>query len=236
MSPDDQTLAAELALGLLEGPDLAVAQARLRAEPDFAAEVSWWRERCGALSAAGTEAAPPADMWNRIEAGLATPVAAPTATGGRRLPWFAGGALAGALAASLAAVLLVPAPRTIERVVRVPVVTPAAPPLVAILAPGEGTAREPVAAVFDRQTRTLRLTATISVPEDRAAELWRIGSDNVPRALGLLTAGERAPIRIDADLSLQADEIIAISIEPLGGSPTGTPTGEVIASGALQPT
>jgi anti-sigma-K factor RskA len=92
-----------------------------------------------------------------------------------------------------------------------------------------------VAAVFDQQTRTLRLTATITVPADRAAELWRIGSDNVPRALGLLT-GQDGPIRLGEDHVLQADEVIAISIEPLGGSPTGSPTGEVIASGALRPT
>ena len=106
-------------------------------------------------------------------------------------------------------------------------------PLVAVLTPGAGTGREPIAAVYDQQTRTLRLTATITVPEDRAAELWSIGSDNVPRALGLLAAGTRGSIRIEGETLLQPDETIAISIEPAGGSPTGLPTGEVIAAGPL---
>lgn len=245
MSPEDQMLAAELALGLLDGAEHTAARARVLADPAFAAETAWWRDRLGGLAGLWIPAEPPAGLLQQIEAALdGTPGAAPLAAGPGRWRWFGGGAVAGALAAGLAALLLMPGTEVVERrivqrveqPVQVPVAIPAAPPLVAILAPGEGTDREPVAAVFDRQTRTLRLTAIISVPENRVAELWRIGSDQVPRPLGLLTTGARTPIEIDQDLTLSADEIIAISIEPVGGSPTGSPTGEVIASGALQPT
>jgi len=215
MTSDDQILAAELALGLLDGAEHMAARQRLLTDPDFAAETAWWQDRFAGLAHGAAAAEPPAGA-------------------ARRWPWFAGGALAGALAASLAALLLMPDARVIERVrervVEIPVAAPA--PLVAVLTPGEGTGREPIAAVYDPQTRTLRLTATITVPEDRAAELWRIGSDNVPQALGLLKAGTRGSLRIE-DATLQPDETIAISIEPAGGSPTGQPTGEVIAAGPL---
>lgn len=232
MTPDDQFLAAELALGLLEGAELVTARARLLTDPEFAGETAWWQEQFAALAEDAVPADPPAGLLEGIEERLTAPLHVVPA---RRWPWFTGGALSGALAASLAALLLVPGPEVIERVtervVEVPVAAP--PPLVAVLAPGKGTDRAPVAAVYDQQTRTLRLTATITVPADRAAELWRIGSDNVPRALGLLDPGNRASIRIEGDMVLQPDETIAISIEPAGGSPTGLPTGEVIAAGPL---
>lgn len=231
MTSDDQILAAELALGLLDGAEHAAARQRLLTDPDFAAETAWWQDRFASLAHGAVPAQPPGGLLARIEARLNQ---APPVGAARRWPWFADGALTGVLVASLAALLLMPDARVIERVrervVEVPVAAP--PPLVAVLAPGEGTDLEPVAAVYDPQTRTLRLTATITVPEDRAAELWRIGSDNVPRALGLLTANSRGTIRIE-DAALQPDETIAISIEPVGGSPTGQPTGEVIAAGPL---
>ncbi|KHL24718.1 hypothetical protein PK98_12330 [Croceibacterium mercuriale] len=233
MNPDDQFLAAELALGLLEGPELVAARARLLTDAEFAAETAWWQEQFAGLADDAVPADPPAGLLEGIEERLTAPVRVVSAR--RPWPWFGGGMLSGALAAGLAALLLMPGPEVIERVtervVEVPVAAP--PPLVAVLAPGKGIDRAPVAAVYDQQTRTLRLTATITVPADRAAELWRIGSDNVPRALGLLSPGNRATIRIEGDLVLQPDETIAISIEPAGGSPTGLPTGEVIAAGPL---
>ncbi|WP_121115822.1 anti-sigma factor [Croceibacterium ferulae] len=232
MNSDDQILAAELALGLLDDAEHMAARQRLLTDPDFAAEVAWWQDRFAGLAEGTAAVEPPSALLARIQARLTQ--AAP-AGAARRWNWFTGGALTGALAASLAALLLMPDAKVIERVrervVEIPVAAPA--PLVAVLAPGEGTGREPVAAVYDQQTRTLRLTATITVPADRAAELWSIGSDNVPRPLGLLTAGTRGAIRIEGDMVLQPDETIAISIEPVGGSPTGQPTGEVIAAGPL---
>ena len=223
---DDDMLAAELALGLVEGDDRVVALERLLADPAFAADVVWWRDRIGALALVTEAAPPPAHVLERIDVQLSdTP--RPKVT--RKWPWLAAGAGLGAMAASLAALFVMPAPRTVP----VPVLQAATPPLVAVLTPAEGATRPPVAAVFDRRTRTLRLTATIVVPADRAAELWRIGADGVPRPLGILADGSPRSVRIAADTVPSPAETIAISIEPLGGSPTGAPTGPVIASGAL---
>ena len=71
------------------------------------------------------------------------------------------------------------------------------------------------------------------VPADRVAELWRIGGDKVPRPLGLLAPGAVTPALLKGARLPGADDILAISIEPRGGSPTGAPTGPVIATGAL---
>ena len=60
MTPDEQILAAELALGLLEGDERADALRRVLSDPDFAAETAWWRERTGTMALDQAEEAPPA--------------------------------------------------------------------------------------------------------------------------------------------------------------------------------
>ena len=46
----DQTLAAEYALGLLEGEDLLAARARVASDALFAAEVDQWQDRLAPLA------------------------------------------------------------------------------------------------------------------------------------------------------------------------------------------
>jgi anti-sigma-K factor RskA len=224
MTPDDQINAAELGLGVLEGADRAAALERMLAEPAFAAEVAWWRERFATLLADYPDAAAPADLLDKIS--LPTPAAA-TVTPLRRWPLLGAGALGGALAASLAALMLIPTPQP------APVAPPPAQPLVAVLVPSEGTSHLPVAALVDPDSRTVRFTATFVVPAGRAAELWRIGGDKVPRPIGLLARGSRTPVLLKGVVLPGPDETLAISIEPEGGSPTGKPTGPVIAAGAV---
>jgi anti-sigma-K factor RskA len=221
MTPDDQSLAAELALGLLDGQERATALERLLAEPAFAAEVAWWRQHLDTLL---DDYAPADAPPGPVAVDAVPPPEAPAV----RWPWVAGGAAGGALAASLAAMTIaVPPPAP------VPTVAAAPPPLVAVLVPSDGQAGQPVAAVIDRRTGTLRFTATIAVPDGRVAELWRIGADKRPRAIGVLTDGERPALRLSATSLPGQTETLAISIEPIGGSPTGQPTGPVIATGSL---
>ena len=56
-----------------------------------------------------------------------------------------------------------------------------------------------------------------------------------PLPLGVLTADRPAQITIHPAFADQArrDAILAVSLEPPGGSPTGQPTGPVIGSGRL---
>jgi anti-sigma-K factor RskA len=72
--------------------------------------------------------------------------------------------------------------------------------------------------------------------DPRSYELWLIPTgDARPRSLGLIQPGQ--PIRLDipADLAgrITPDATLAVSLEPPGGSPTGQPTGPVIANGKL---
>ena len=71
--------------------------------------------------------------------------------------------------------------------------------------------------------------------EARVPELWLIPSDGVPRSLGLLDPSADQVIVIPEALLPEARRgaTLAISLEPEGGSPTGQPTGPVIAAGTL---
>src|SRR5262249_26967631 len=64
---------------------------------------------------------------------------------------------------------------------------------------------------------------------------WLILPDQRPRSLGLIQPGQPIRLTIPPDLAgrLTPDAALAVSLEPPGGSPTGQPTGPVIASGKL---
>ena len=80
-----------------------------------------------------------------------------------------------------------------------------------------------------------RSPATCPPIPRHAHELWVIPADGKPRSLGTMGAGKQMHMRLADTLAdlLQQGATIAISVEPPGGSPTGAPTGPVVASGAL---
>jgi anti-sigma-K factor RskA len=66
-------------------------------------------------------------------------------------------------------------------------------------------------------------------------ELWLIPAGDKPHSLGLIAPGRPVRIEVPRDLveRISAESALAVSMEPPGGSPTGQPTGPVIASGKL---
>lgn len=70
MTPDDQSLAAELALGLLDHEDAAAAERRRRDGGAFAAEVTWWETAMAEGSLTNDRAPPPPGALTRIETSL----------------------------------------------------------------------------------------------------------------------------------------------------------------------
>jgi anti-sigma-K factor RskA len=68
---DKDVLAAEYVLGTLGRDERAEAQALLAIDKEFADVVRRWERRLGELSAMVDPVEPPADMWDRIKAGVA---------------------------------------------------------------------------------------------------------------------------------------------------------------------
>ena len=73
--------------------------------------------------------------------------------------------------------------------------------------------------------------------EKQSLELWVLPKDGKPRSLGLVTnaVGDTLIKITTADPRVQGANALAVSVEPIGGSPTGQPTGAVVASGMIAP-
>jgi anti-sigma-K factor RskA len=66
-------------------------------------------------------------------------------------------------------------------------------------------------------------------------ELWLIPAGDKPHSLGLISPAQPVLIEVPRGLvaRMSPDTALAISMEPPGGSPTGQPSGPVLASGKL---
>src|SRR5262252_6150379 len=217
-------VAAEYVLGVLSAEERREVERRLAQDPVLASEVAFWEERLGGLADAVAPVAPPPHTWSRIEAAVGASAAARPTSVWQSLAFWRGFGIASATlaAASIAALAyfgLVPATRA---------------PLMATLA---GSSGQPnfVATVTATGDSLLVVPATLLTNDPRAIELWLILPDQRPRSLGLIQPGQPIRLTIPPDLAgrLTPDAALAVSLEPPGGSPTGQPTGPVIASGKL---
>ncbi|WP_324755042.1 anti-sigma factor [Roseovarius sp. Pro17] len=221
---DDPVLAGEYALGLL-GPDSASAfEARLVGEPQLRALYADWAEDLAGLTDSIAPVDPPAAVQGRIEAQLFgnTTVRRPFA-GLRGLGWLIGGGVAAALAlfVALNTGILGQGPDL--------------PGYTAQIAAEDGSML--LLASYDANDGALIIQHSRgAAPEGRALELWLIAGDAAPVSLGVLPEADDASLTVDEALRAQMPGgVLAISDEPPGGSPTGAPTGSVLATGAVTP-
>ncbi len=242
-SPEAGALAAEYVLGLLDAGDRAAFEARLASEPALVAEVRAWEGYFATMAEVEVEdVAAPARVWRAVEADLFAPAraTAPAAVSlWDRVAFWRGLSLATTGLAALAVVFAVLPPSQPpvtgdEPEVPIPEGIPPGRLLMTHLIPTEGSTlglavtREPSGVL---QVRRVAGTAT----EGRAQEVWLILGEDAPISLGLLGDEPLTTITPDAEASrlFTAGAALAISDEPLGGSPTGAPTGAVLAVGTF---
>jgi anti-sigma-K factor RskA len=221
----DKLTAAEYVLGVLGAAQRRQAEQRLAHDQAFANEVAFWEERLGALADQVAPVAPPDRTWSRIARRVkARDPFAPRENLWQSLTFWRSFAIGSAVlaAASIGALTFIeisPAPRV---------------PLLATLGASTGQPTF-VAAVNPGGTSLLIVPAALIAADPRAMELWLIPAGDKAHSLGLIEPGR--PMRVDVphDLvaRLNADAALAVSMEPPGGSPSGQPTGPVIASGKL---
>lgn len=220
---DDRVLAGEYTLGLLSAEEAAAFETRMVREPELRALYAQWAEDFAGLTDDITPQAPPARVWQQIEAGLFDTRARGAWL--RRFTLWGGG-----IAAAAVLVLAVGLPDLVER----GPVPPVDPPYVAQIAAEDGSLV--VQAVYDDATGTLFVDREAGgAAPGRALELWLIAGENAPVSLGVMPQDAQAILRVADDLRGRvAGAVLAISDEPEGGSPTGAPTGDVLAVGPVQ--
>jgi anti-sigma-K factor RskA len=229
IAPEDEQklVAAEYMLGVLDTTERRIVARQIERLPVLAREVEDWEQRLGGLADGVAPVEPPSQLWDRIELAVA-PAAKPKATSEPGL-WqslvfwrtFAIGsaALAAASVAGLTYVRLTPTAHA---------------PMMATL--GQDSGQPGFVAAIGADGRSLTIVpAALLTTDQRSMELWLIPPGDRPHSLGLIARGQPVRLIVPADLAgrLTTDAVLAVSLEPQGGSPTGQPTGPIIANGKL---
>lgn len=222
---EERAFAAEYALGLLSPAEAQAFEDLLAVDPELRANYALWAEDFASLTDNLPQVAPPSALQARIEAEL-FPAARKKGSFLDRftlLPAFMTGLVA-------AAAVLV----AVNLNIGGPPVVPFSPGYTAqIAAPDQSLV---VQASFDPQNGVLRVQREEGAARPgRALELWIIAGDNPPVSLGVLPEATTAEFKVPADLTpgFEGGGVLAISDEPPGGSPTGAPTGDVLATGPV---
>lgn len=218
---DDDLLAAEYVLHLLDPAEEAAFAARLPREPALAEAVAAWSARFAGLDAEVVELAPRAAVKAGLERRL---FGKPEPT-----PFWQRAGLWQGISLASAAVAAFFAFQTMQ-----PVEEPARAPLFVSEITAEDQSLR-LLAVYDSAAGEVRLTRTAgAAAEGRVLQLWAIAGEAAPVSLGVLP--DAAATAVDLPEALRTDVaglVLAVSDEPPGGSPTGAPTGAVLAVGQV---
>lgn len=228
-------LAAEYVVGVLDAEERLKAAARIDRDSRFARLIEAWEARLSPLSGTYPEIKPPSRVKQAVDRVLFTgsTISSPSIAAARG-SWWQSLVFWRSLAAA-ALVLLI-----FAVAVAVPVLAPrvgsptTAAQYVASIAPKDSDVS--YLAYYDPSKRTLSLS---HVSGDRGSghdfELWAIERQAKPVSLGVIPAGKTVHMTVSAGIAkeLANGGVLAISIEPFGGSPTGQATGPVVAAGDL---
>jgi anti-sigma-K factor RskA len=248
---DLEVLAAEYALGVLDLAERQRAEMLMARDAEFARQVEAWNQRLAPLAEAVPPEPVPPEIWARIQSALrareavrrgeradavadavVVPLRRPRRTESLSFwRWCAAGA--STVAATLALYIafwpapIGPAPenRFVAVLNR------------AVLNQGASEPAWVVTVDIAKRELTIRPVAEVA-PGDQALELWLVaGGDAPPRSLGLLNANASSSLELPAAWTNAdaAPAVLAISLEPAGGSPTGLPTGPVVFQGSILP-
>ncbi len=217
-------LAADYVVGTLRGGARRRFEALLPAHTGLRDATAAWRDRLMPLTAEILPVQPSGAVWRAISDRIEAARAAPAAPAGAwtRLAFWRGIAAFASVAAIGFAVLLAN-PRAV------------APPVLVVLAAtpaaASGAQAAPIVASISGDGTTLVTRAIVPVANrpDRSLELWAVPKDGAPRSLGVMpNAGGVVALRRQV---LVGTDTLAVTVEPVGGSPSGAPTGPVVYAG-----
>lgn len=230
---DMHAIADEYVLGLLEAAEAADVEAGMEHDADLRQAVAASRERFLPLDTSIDPAPVDEDLWQRISAALpeqtrlaalpSPPLASPPPANDNRIKAWRATAIA-AIAASILLVggLTASLMRTVEPVV------------IAVLLDETGQVQA-VVEDFGNENATVQLLADFSIPADRTMQVWTLPSkDTGPVSLGLIDGTRSTRLDGPALPRPKDHQLYEITLEQRGGSPTGRPTGPILAKGFAQ--
>lgn len=233
--PDERVvLAGEYVLGTLDEPTHKQAELLLTNSLPFKRDVWFWERRFARLGLRLRPIEPRMAVWLSIRRRIGK--GRVVSRGRHRARLVKAWAYLATAASVVLAVVAVreaqrPPQTTIVRErIEVPVV---APVYVAVLQMKDAPLHWAVSAVPG--TRQLKVRADGEVPATlvgQDTELWLIG-DAGPVSLGVIPQSGEGFGTLPQGAMLRSGAVLAVSVEPKGGSPTGSPTGPVVSTGAV---
>ena len=220
-------LCAEYILGTLKGAARRRFEQLIRQRANWAQALVWWESHMHLLADTVPSITPPNTVWKNIQTRLFDQKTA------KNNGWWKSWAfLSTALAASFATLLVIQTPQLTDD---------SMPAAVALLATENAQAgwllNETKKSATEVEIKAISL-ASLELKPDNAFELWLLPADkSKPISLGLLPQQGSATVKVPVNvIPLIAAGALAVSLEPLGGSPTGQPTGAVLYQGKMTQT
>lgn len=243
MPPSQEELRyAEYVLGVLDADARAAVEQEMRKDQAAAAAIALWQRHLMPLSEDIAPVQPAEYVWVRIREAIGldaiSPSRAPSSPARDRGGWWNSLQLwrwigAGAtLAAAASFALWFTSPRAPQA----PSVTAAGPDyMVASIAQDNGVAGWTATMDLKQSSMVIVPATPEALGAGRSAELWLVPPGEKPISLGVIAPDKPTTVHLRPDLlaRLSAKALLAVSNEPLGGSPTGQATGPIIAKGTI---
>lgn len=232
-------LAAHYVLGSLHGAARRRFENLALKRADWQQATEWWSTRLHLLADTVPAVEPRKELWQKLQSRLYG-----TEITTSWFNWWKSLAVgSSAIAAVLAFVLVTHPPQTVETPIPVAqapksITATPVPTKVALLENAEAKPGWMLALAKNKTGKPeLRVTALASLkPQaDKSFELWILPPDkSAPISLGVLPQqGNQQVIISEQTATLIADGGLAVTLEPIGGSPTGKSTGPVVYQGKL---
>lgn len=216
--------AGEYVLGTLDPAERVAFQARLMRDAELQAEVAEWQRRFAPLHAETADVEPPERAFDKILARIDAFTPDNIVQLRRRVNVWRGAtvALAGIAATLLVFVLTRPPEQPFAKKGL----------YVAVLQGSDQTTGFVAAVDIKNKVIAVRSIAA-HVRTGHSYELWALGAGRTsPQPLGLVETATRLSASALTEKPLD-DTMFAVSLEPVGGSSTGAPTGPVLFTGKL---
>ncbi|WP_159946184.1 anti-sigma factor [Rhizobium sp. 18065] len=225
----DEVLAGEYVLGVLNLSERQQVEARLRHDWQFAAIVRRWEANLAHFNDDYDEEAPSAVTFAEIERRIFGPGPAHTPTGPLGAIWNSLPLWRGVSVAAIGTLALLLGLEWANELRPKP-----GQQWMAELA-GRDNAISLVAQ-YDGASGRLAITPVANGgAEEKSLELWLVEGEQPPTSLGVLPQTGQGEILIPDEMRarLKGGVVLAVSVEPFGGSPTGKATGPIVAAGEI---
>jgi len=217
-----EIFSAEYVLGTLHGAARKRFERWMMESAKVREEVWFWEQKLGLLSLEAQEVTPPSSVWSSIERRLwqvESRGGKAQSRANHRWFWPSWSVMATAAALVMAVVLLQPSTEVSQTQLSGAIVqADTSDPLWLVSETGQDNLLK------------MRSVAASAAEAGKDYELWIVPENGQPLSLGIIPVGGLHEVTLTdkARQALSQSRTLAISLEPLGGSTTGQPTGPIL--------